>query len=185
MTVIAVNHTDGGKPGLRWAVPADPKLIISYIPRGLRHYDGIKAVPTLGTTDETAVKITFTFPDAFIYICKSVSMTFVSDDLTSDMDNQGTLRYIESNFRDKEYLLNCNGASFPGAVKSTQMYEPIGTWRQMINAPLDATMVFLLSDISTDASTAGDVIWTADFWEYDINQCAQWPVNSPAPQVAY
>lgn len=189
MAVIAVSSTDAGRHGTRWAVPPDVRLNDSPIPRGLRVYGKTIAVAALGAGDETNVVITFTFPTAFIYLPKSVTINFTSDDLTSEFANLGTLDYrpagvVTAGIK-KVYELLSNGQSFEGAAQSTQVYHPQGTWRQWVNGPDGDTMQLRLADVSGDASTAGDIDWTADFWEYDLEQCLRWPINTPQPTLTY
>lgn len=189
MAVIPIVATDVGDATIRWEVPQDNRLNESPIPRGLRVYQGALAVAALGAGDQTNVAITFTFPTAFNYLCKSVTITFASDDLTSEFSNFGSLEYRPGGATGiggrTMYGLVCNGASFRAAVRSEQTYRPLGTWRRWLMGSLDDAMALHIADISGDASTAGDVVWSAEFWEFDIEQCLKWPVNTPQPTIAY
>lgn len=185
MTVIAVTATDPGDTNepIRWDVPTDNALNASPIPRGLRVYRGTAAVLALGANDETNVDITLTFPTAFCYLPKAVSISFVSDDLTTEFENIGSFEYDPAGGSAlgsrSMYELLCDGPSMRAAVRSEQTFRPMGTWRQWIRGNnLDRVRMFL-ADISNDTSTAGDVAWWCEFWEYDIEQCFQWPVNTP------
>lgn len=189
MTVIAVTATDVGRETQHWGVPPDAELNASPIPRGLRLYGGTKAVAALGTNDETAVTITLSFPLGFIYLLKSMTINFRSDDLTTEFSNFGSLEYrpggVTTPGLKQSYLLVCEGASFLNAVQSIQIYEPKGTFRHWVNGPAADTLVMNLADISGDASTAGDIDWTAGFWEYDVEQCFHWQINTPMPTITY
>lgn len=191
MTVITVASTDTGRPGQRWEIPQDNTLNMSPIPRGLRDYGGTAAIAALGAGDETVVVITLSFPTVFNYLAKSLTINFRSDDATTEFSNNGILQYRPGGSQTlgltKSYPLVSPGAAFWVAValSSDQVYEPQGTWRNWNNGPAGDTMVLLLADISGDTSTAGDVAWTAEFWEYDIEQCLKWPVNTPQPTLTY
>lgn len=189
MTVITVASTDTGSVTQTWKVPPDEQLNHSPIPRGLRFYGGTVAIPALGANDETNVAITFTFPTVFNYLMKNITIQFLSDDLTTEFDNIGLLEYRPGANGNpgirKNYALFSDGAAFRTAAQSIQSYRPVGTWRHFLNGSAGDTLVMSLSDISNDTSTAGDVTWTAEAWQYDIEQCLKWPVNTPIPQVAY
>lgn len=189
MTVISVATSDAGRPGTRWEVPADPQLINSPIPRASRRYGGSIAVPALGANDETNVQISLLFPTAFVYLPKSLTIEFVSDDLTTEFSNLGQLEYHpdgDGSFGSRlSYETFCDGPGFRIAAKSIQIFRPQGTWRHWINGPTSTIMVLRLADISGDTSTAGDVAWTGDFWEYDIAQCLNYPINTPIQSASY
>lgn len=189
MAVILVSDTDSGGTTVRWKVPHDNALNQSQTPRGLRSYGGTKAVLALGTGDQTNVQIQFIFPEQFVYLCKSLTIGFQSDDLTTEFSNQGSLVYRPKNNVSlgirREYTLECAGASFQAATNSIQTYHPVGTWRHWIDGKQNDRLWMYLADISGDASTAGDISWTADFWEFDIEQCMQYPINTPAQTVTY
>lgn len=189
MAVIAVTATDTGDLTTRWAIPDEKQLNNSPIPRGLREYKGTAAVPALGAGDQTNVGITFSFPSNFIYLAKSFTCSFVSDDLTSEFGNLGNIEYevggSASIANRIEYPIKSEGQSFRSAVKSDQTYVPLGTWRRFINGSNGDFFAFFLADMSGDASTAGDVSWFADFLVYDVEQCFNWPVNTPLIQLPY
>jgi len=180
MAVIDVVSTDTGDGIVNWSVPPDNVLNETGIPRGVRVYNGSVAVPALGIGDETAVNITFTFPTAYSYLCKSLNLRFQSDDETTEFDRQGVLLYTDGQQLGYQYALDSPGPAFvksAGIMKSIDVYHPVGTWRQWISGGRGDTMNLTLADISSDASTAGDVFWRVEFWEYDLEQCFNWQVN--------
>lgn len=189
MTVIAVAANDVGNLTSRWQIPPEEALNNSPIPRGLREYQGTIAVPALGANDETNVSITLVFPTNFIYLPKSFTCTFTSDDTTTEFENFGSLEYqvggLSAIGTRIMYPLRCEGASVRSALTSTQTYVPLGTWRRFINGSNADLMAFFLADMSNDASTAGDISWFADFLVYDVEQCFNWPVNTPIIQLPY
>jgi len=185
MTVITANATDTGTTGDRWSVPQDNTLNQSPIPRGTREYSGTIAVDALGANDETSVNITMTFPTPFIYLVKNINIEFRSDDLTSEFSNIGILEYRRPARAFFEFGMLSDGQAFRVGVNSQQNYRPTGNYRLFIQGPLNDTLVMRLCDASNDTSTAGDILWQASFWEYDIEQCLSWPVNTPNPVVGY
>lgn len=189
MAIVSVIPIDAGRETVHWEIPTENALNLSPIPRGVRKYGGTAAIAALGAGDETNVGITLTFPSAFIYLPKNISLTFRSDDLTTEFSNIGTLEYrpaaVSALGTRIDYELFCDGPSFWAASNSEQYYRPKGSWRQWVNGPDGDTVLLFIADISGDTSTAGDVAWTADFWEYDVNQCLKWPVNTPTPIINY
>lgn len=187
MTVITIEKTDPGLPTRRWNVPNEPVLMTTPIPRGLRTYGNQKAVAALGANDETSVVITLEFPIAFAYVAKSLSIEFLSDDITTEFNNIGSMDYVVPvnviNQGKRSYELLCDGPSIQLAVRSQQIYRPMGSWKHWIQP--SETITLMIQDMSGDTSTAGDVKWTAEFWEYDIEQFSRWPINSPMPTIAY
>lgn len=189
MAIISVLVGDGGRETTHWSVPEDNLLNMSPIPRGIRDYGQTNAIAALGAGDETNVVITLSFPTAFMYLPKSLSISFRSDDLTTEFSNLGSMQYQPRGNAAlgiaKEYVLLCGGASFFGAAQSIQAFHPVGTWREWVRGPDLDSVSMRISDISGDTSTAGDVYWTASFWEFDVEQCLNYPVNTPLPTVAY
>lgn len=183
MAIISVSATDTGRETVHWAVPADPQLNKSNIPRGIRRYGGSLPIAALGAGDETNAVITLQFPSAFMYLSKSISCQFRSDDITSEFENLGMLMYQPAGLTTlgnaKHYALESPGQAFFAAANSTQIYHPIGDWRHWTDGPAGDVITLRLTDMSGDASTAGDVAWTAEFWEYDVEQCLNWQVNTP------
>lgn len=189
MTIINVTATDNGLAGTRWKVPPDPELNNTAIPRSLRKYGGTAAIAALGANDETAVNITLTFPTAFVYLCKSINILFQSDDLTTEFGNFGTLEYFPAGGSTlalrKVFAMECAGATMRSAATSVQVFNPIGTWRNWVNGPAGDTIHLRIADVSGDTSTAGDVAWVGEFYEFDVNQCLNWPTNTPQQTLGY
>lgn len=189
MAVIAVVPTDAGVETVHWAIPPATVLNHTPVPRGLRSYGRSQSIAALGAGDETNIDLTLTFPTAFVYLPKSLSVQFQSDDLTTEFSNLGTVEYHPGGNSGlgtaKVYELLCNGPSFRLAIASIQVYHPMGTWRNWVRGNENDTIHVNLADISGDASAAGDFAWTAEFWEFDINQCLEWPINTPQPVLSY
>lgn len=184
MAIIAVILSDAGNETVHWEVPPDNALNLSAIPRGRRIYSGTGAIAALGSGNETNVALTFSFPTAFVYLPKVLTISFISDDTTSEFENLGVLQYSGVQPGDN-YALVSDGPAFIAAAVSIQTYRPVGTWRHWLNGPDGDTLILFLADMSMDTSTAGDVVWAAEFWEYDVEQCLKWPVNTPQPIVEF
>lgn len=190
MTVITVAVTDPGDEVQRWSVPDDSVLNHTPIPRGVRKYVGSNGIAALGAGDETSVIITFTFPTAFVYLLKAMTYEFFSDDLTSEFNDRGLFQYlpagVTSTVATKTYNLVSPGAGISAAVNSVNAWA-MGTGfnRLWIDGTKLDTVRAMFADMSGDTSTAGNFAWYAEFWEYDIEQCFKWPVNTPQPIVAF
>lgn len=189
MAIISVTATDVGNETVHWQVPPDNSLNESPIPRGLRIYQGTAQIAILGAGDETDFLLHLTVPLNFIYLPKTVTVSFLSDDITSEFGNIGILEYRPGSsafvgvVRDFEMI--SAGPSFRLAVRSIQTYRPQGEWRQWLVGSEADRLSVNIQDMSGDASAAGDVAWYAEFWEYDIEQCFKWPVNTPQPTIAW
>lgn len=181
MAIVTVQATDAGDHQTLWAVPPDAKLDKSPIPRGIRHYHGEAAVAALGSGDQTAVIITFTFPTNFIYLARNISLMFSSDDTTEEFDQFGIMR-LTTGILQHEYSLRSEGTGrYGGTLLAERVWRPMGAYREWIGpgtGDLGAGAVQLcVQDMSSDTSTAGDIFWNADFWIYDIEQCMNYPAN--------
>ncbi len=176
MAIVSITASDVGDDETLWGVPADLQLNKAPMPRGFRHYHGNVAVPLLGTGDQSVVRITFTFPTQRVFLAKSISLWFKSDDDTEEFQQGGLMTYRDS--IDHNFALTSE-LGFGGVTNlATRIYRPLGSYRRWINNQGAATTLDLVvTDQSGDASTAGDVFWAADFWMYDIEQCMNYPVN--------
>lgn len=189
MTVIVVAVDDPGTSGQNWTVPPELVLRETPIPRGLRNYNGTAAIAALGSGDQTSVLIRLNFPIQYVYLPKTVNLIFQSDDGTTEFGDIGSLEYRPGGSQDLgtrvNYAFTSPGQAFRGAFKSMQSYTPQGQWRRFVMGNKLDTLNLIISDQSGDTSTAGDVAWSCEFWEYDIEQCFQWPINTPFLQVSY
>lgn len=139
----------------------------------------------LGSADQTAVVITLLFPTKFLYLPKRVNIYFESDDTTTEFEQFGVLAYEDStaSVRHTYELASSGVGRFTALLAATNIYHPIGAWREWINAEAQGAsnnidrMTLNIQDMSGDTSTAGDVFWNVDFWIYDLEQCMNYPVN--------
>jgi len=180
MAIVSVTGSDIGQEIKRWSVPPDIQLNKSPIPRGIRHYGGVVSIAALGAGDQTVVNITFTFPNSYIYMCKSFNLRFESDDaVLPEFENQGALIYNQVKYgADATFQLFSRGAAWYTTLNlASVIWRPEGTWRQWINGLDGDSLVLAVSDQSGDTSSAGDVFWSCEFWEYDAEQCLNWEVN--------
>lgn len=182
MTTINVTATDAGHDIQRWTVPPDAIINNSPIPRGFRIYEATVAVPALGANDETVVTLTYTFPIAYCYLLKSFTYAFLSDDQTEEFDPVGTMRYIEgtggSNQNFEFEIVSTGAFSRGSSAAACRNYGPRSgdAWRIFVQGDRLDTIIMEIADTSNDTSTAGDVFWKAEFWEYDLEQCLNYPV---------
>lgn len=182
MTVIAVVATDPGDTVQQWAIPPGTQSADTPIPRGLRNYQGSGAVAALGANDETAVTITLEFPENFNYLPRNILISFRSDDATEEFEAGGFMSYGDmgstSNSNGVE-LVSTNSliVNNAGTLQALRAFRPLGQWRRFVSGPRSDSIILQIIDNSNDTSTAGDVLWWADFWIYDIEQCLRWPVN--------
>lgn len=183
MAVVPVTQTDTGDEFQQWSIPIQAVQHTSFIPRGVRTYRGSVAVPAKLAADQTRVSITYTFPGSFCYLIKNFTARFTSDDQTNDFDAEGCLEY---SFLEAPMIpvtskgLNHSG----GTLKASRIYHMESQYPRYFMSGADS-MTLNLADVSSDASTAGDVFWRLDFHVLDVAQCNDWPVNSPIPVIQY
>lgn len=177
MAIVSITVQDTGDQDTLWGVPADTQMNKGPIPRGSRHYHGQLAVAALGSGDQSVVRVTLTFPTKFVWIPKSISIWFQSDDATEEFEAAGQIVYRDS--VDHKFSL-ASELSFTGVTNlASRIYRPAGYYRRWINtvAEPQTNLDLIITDQSADTSTAGDVFWSCDFWMYDKEQCLNYPVN--------
>lgn len=190
MAIVTVTASDGGDmSGLsQWRIPPGIINDKTPVPRGLRTYAGNASVLALGAGDQTAVSLTLGFPTNFMYLPRDVSIIFRSDDTTLEFEQNGVLRYTSNTAAGSpgKYALRSEGIGREGATLLAELaWRPMGTWRQWINGPDGDTMILHVQDMSGDTSAAGDIFWLAHFWQFDIEQRQDWPVNLYEMQIPY
>lgn len=191
MAVISLSFSDTGDLRQTWKVPNEPQLFESPVPRGIRKYIGGGAVAALGASDETDVVLSYTFPTGFIFLPKSINLAFRSDDGTESFNAAGIISYgfIDASAlgAGPAYSMDSNAPliDIGGAVMVAQRtWRPIGQWRHFINAPAGDTLLLHVSD-TTPTSTAGDMRWYSEFWEYDVEQWFNWQVQIQSQLITY
>lgn len=185
MAIVTASATDAGDVFNTWKVPA--QFQDTPIPRGLREYQGTVAVAAKLAADQTRVIITFTFPANWVFRLKQITAIFQSDDQTIDFDSVGSVGFSRSGATlGNLFPLVSDGIHYRGgSLQASRIYQldPM-TALPFISGPDGHTCLLSLSDTSADASAAGDVYWVADFYQYDIDQCLSWGVNTPSPVVS-
>lgn len=189
MAVITVSETDTGDNITNWAIPPGIQDT-TFVPRGIRTYRGSKPIAAKLAADQTSVQISFTFPTAYAYLIKSFSFAILSDDTSNDFQNEALVeQYIFGTATGDQKVmgnLTCPGISVRGAVNAHKVYLPQPHFpRPILVGGKAMQIVTQLADISADASTAGDVQWFCEFFEFDNQQIHKWPVNSPQPVFCY
>lgn len=175
MTIISVTSTDVGNP-ITWATLPGLRDQKSPVPRGLRNYNGTVAVAALGSGDETAVGITFSFPTNYVFLPRDISIVFISDDTTSEFSDEGSMRITNAQ-GNSFYPLHSDGqAQFGATTLAINLWRPLGGWRQWLRGSSDMVLLSV-QDMSMDTSTAGDIRWNANFWIFDIEQVQNWEPN--------
>lgn len=154
----------------------------TFIPRGLRTYLGTLPVAAKLAADQSRVQITFTFPESFIYLLKGFNFRFTSDDQVNDFESVGSMLYSKPS-TDPQVEIVSSGTEFRGAAltASKNFQLAVGAPRYLIDSGLGDDLRISVADVSSDASTAGDVAWYAEFFAFDREQVLEYPVNTCVP----
>lgn len=171
---------------VRWEMPEAPDALRSPVPMGVVQFEGSEPIAVKGTNDETNYKLVTVLPGGFAYLIKSATVAFVSDDLVNDFGNFGVMRYL-LNTAGITYAFDAPGESFLGnAAKAARIYSiSRGSAKLMLQPDAGHTIDFRLTDMSADASTAGDVNYFIEFYQYAIGQVTKWEVNTPLPTLSH
>ena len=187
MAVISVTGSDSGADQVNHAVPGEPELNYSVVPRATRHYESTLSYAAKLAADQTRVEVTFNFPQNFYYLLKSLVVNVQSDDQTLDFNANGAILYALDHWSNNPQVpVISDGVYFhTSSLKSGRLYTPRDTPRYFIDGPKGDQFIIQLSDTSSDASPAGDVIWYAEFWVFDVDQVNKWPINTAQPVFSW
>lgn len=170
-----------------WEVPNEPGLNLSLIPRGMITYFGSQEIAALGAGDTLRVRTRFIMPgNGFCYLLKSLMYSFASDDITMSMEVYGNLLFqaageVSYATLDGSQLTNEYAAGNP-SMRSYRIQEPIPQvllYDQASDGSIDRLSV-VLTDV-TPTSVAGDCLFTAQFYMFDVEQARKYPLHTLLP----
>jgi len=180
MAVIPIAVNDSTPEALKWTMPINYVGLRSPIPRGLLRFHGTKAIPILGSGDQTSFELVLTFPTGFVYLPKFMAIEFISDDLTNDFNDNGTFNY--GTLVDTEFNFISPGEFIAAGVSARRTWVP-GPGTPKIFVPGSGVIEFKLADMSADASTAGDMGYDSVFYIFDLDQVDKFELNTPIPTI--
>jgi len=182
MAIVTINLTDTVPTIRRWVMPTGPATLKSPVPRGILEYRNTGAVAAKSAGDLTNLTLTLTLPVGYAYLIKSINIRFVSDDLVNRF-NDNALGLYNVTGQDTFFNLACPGEAIISAAVAARVWEPSnGTPKQMLQFP--ESVGFFFQDMDASASTAGDLLWTIEFYEYLVAQVDGWEVNTPLPTIS-
>lgn len=183
MAVVAVEVTDATPTVRRWELPEGPQGLRSPVPRGLLCFNGTAAFAAKITTNVTNIRLTLSPPTGFVHLIKSFLLRVQSDDLVMDFGLFGVGNYTLDGFlQNPHFSITAPGVCFTGAAtKGTLIYGPGANSAPKFYIRGTETMSFNVSDMSADASTAGDFRWNAEFYQFDVDQFDKYELNTPIP----
>lgn len=185
MAVVTVAVTDSAPFDRRWSMPAGEEASLrSPVPRGIITYNGTNAIATLSAGDETNFTLNTAFPTGFVYLLKSAVIRYLSDDLVCNFNNQGFGNYIRSITGNTNTLFNMSspGEAIIGATQCLKIWVPApGSPKIFMKAP-DAIQ-FGFADMDAGGSTAGDMTWAIEYYQYDVDQIDKFELNTPIPII--
>lgn len=184
MTVVSVTPTDTGRTGETWRIPGGLVNDETNIPRASRLYSGQSAIAALGAGDETSFRLTCTFPTEFVYLLQRFTLGFESDDTTEEFEAVGQLSYSGlpvggNSINFARIPIVSDGVSYQGATTLANRRWRIDPGNPKFFITSGVSVEVTVTDMSGDTSTAGDMFWYITFLEYDVQQCLQWPSNTP------
>lgn len=194
MAIVTVGVTDTGDESTTWSVPRAQVLVNQPIPRGLRAYNGTQAIALKSAGDETAFTLTITFPNNYAYLLKSFAMEFESDDTVNLFESRALMQQQRMGGVGQKDHVHANlvspgniqkGTTARSTVKVLGMDPPTGYPRLFQRGDRGDLILISWQDIDASQSTAGDIGWNLEFFQYDLNQLLDWPVNAPLPVFNY
>lgn len=188
MAVVTTSVAITGQIDQQWAVPGGAVLDQFPVPRGLLVFAATSAIAAKITTNESRIQITLTFPQNWAYIQKNMALTVFSDDEVFDWDDSAAVNYnltLGSATQYEAYLKRGGIQHAGAALAALATYTPeVNQVRSIIDGDTMGIRIEM-GDISTDASTAGDLRFYSEFLMYDKAQLHNWPINSPLPRLSY
>lgn len=184
MAVVDVNLADAAPSAVKWELPSEYNQLRSPIPRGIASFVGTGAVVAKGAGDETDLKLTITFPGAgFRYLPKHCAIRFLSDDLTESYNSNAIGFYITTTIT-CAFNLTSPGQFQQNALLAGRLWVPAAGTNKPILAPGD-TVVYNFADMTAGATSAGDLLWEIDFYQFTADQVDKWEIHTPIPVISH
>lgn len=185
MAIIAIALTDLAPIRVAWERPPDYFGNRSPVPQGLAVFAGTGAVAAKDAANFTNLSITLTMPDGYAYLPRNLLTRFQSDDLVNDFDANGQGNYgLVGRPFSPVFNLVSPGLNNVSCVNANRIWFPGEGAAKAIMRPL-STIAMRMHDMSTDASTAGDAFWYAEFYVFNVDQVDKWEVNTPIPVISH
>lgn len=185
MAVVTVVIADSQPIPIAWELPPGPIALRSPIPRGLLVYEGTAEIAIKGTSDQTSIIITTTVPSGFAYLPRNVMVQIESDDLVNDF-NVDAIGFTQmARFSQvARFNMTSPGEAINGGTTAGKIYAPGRGAQKLILLDGDS-MSFRFTDMSADASPAGDVRYFVEFYVFDVDQIDKWEINTPIPTISH
>lgn len=185
MTIITVAITDTTPLGIKWDMPGNYQGLRSPIPRGIIQYSGTDAIAVLGTGDQTNYTLSLVMPTGYAYLPKNLMVEYVSDDLTNDFNNNGLgLLFGHWPIIGPQFNMVSPGEAINNAAQAFRIWTPAQGTPKVVAVGTESYN-FRMADMSTDASTAGDMRYFCEFYVFDVDQVSRWEVNTPIPVISH
>lgn len=181
MAIISNTTTVTGEISKTWQIPPEPGFSNSNIPRGIFTFDGTKAVAAKLAADQTRFRLLLNFTAPFCYLLRSVAIEYRSDDDVNDFLPIADCNYVLGGLNNEPHfqMLSEGVGRTGGTLTASQSYRLLDNYPRLFIDGRTDDLRFNFADISTDASTAGDFFFHAEFWIYDKEQCNRHAVHTP------
>lgn len=183
MAIISVSTTTGPTQVERWEMPPSPDAIRSPVPSGVIHFNGTEAIAALDAANQTSYSLICTLPGGHVYILKSFTLRFASDDLVNDFNDIGLCLYNIPTTSPVFNMVSPGAGVFLGNM-AMKVWQPTSTTPKRILFGGRDTFNMYVADMSADASTAGDMNYDVQFYEFDVDQIDKYELNTPIPMVS-
>lgn len=184
MAIVTTSLALTGTRSSQWAVPTDDVLRNSAVPRAIYSHSGSSAIAAKLAADQSRVVVTLDFEAPYCYLLKSISCLLESADDVMDFDAVGSVGYDIPNV-DPSFEIESKAVTRAGStLTARRTYVATGDSfiQRLIDGDRDG-MSISLADVSADASSACSVFIRTEFYEFDKEQCLNWPVHTPTRTV--
>jgi len=168
-----------------WAVPKGPVIDHTPVPRGLLIHQGQVAIAAKITTNETRALTTLTMNSSFAYLLRDMTLTISSDDEVMDFQAAARVSFSQNGTDPNGELFSDGIVRVGAALLAQRIYHPSVNFPKLLfGGPGSGDVTIDVGDVSTDASSAGDILFYASWFIYDLEQVRRWPINAPQPVIS-
>ena len=181
MAVVTTTLNLAARITSNWTIPPGGVVDTTAIPRGLATAIGSATIAAKLAANQSQIRYNITLPENYVYMPRNLTFYIESTTQALDVGNIGYGVYNQSDpTTNTSFELLSDGITYSGSsLTARKMYRAMTLPRARLETGDTITGDF--HDVSTDASDEYAIVAYGDFLVYDIEQCAQWPLNSPLP----
>lgn len=187
MAIVTVTVVDETPTDDRWEMPENPVSLKSPVPRAIITFNGSDAIAAKSAGDLTNYNLICRPPSGFVYLVRTFGLRFVSDDLVERFNQFGIgiVSDVAGLANNKFFNIASPGQVVFAAALAVRIWEPTSvTPKNFFQGGIEDFRL-IVQDMDSSASTAGNMAYEVEFYQYDVDQLAKWELNTPIPVISF